>query len=86
MILVLMFSVQNFLAGWSLSILANWQAGAHATYNPNNIPGVSNNVQWVDYYGVNMRLAKDFQEFANISGFNVQLYLDITNPFNFKYP
>ncbi len=75
----------KLLGGWSLSILANWHAGAHATYNPNNVPGVSNNVQWVDYYGVDMRLAKNFQEFANIKGFNVQLYIDITNPFNFRF-
>ncbi len=76
---------RKLLGGWSLSILANWNSGAHVTYNPNNIPGVSNNVQWVDYYGVDMRLAKNFQQFANISGFNIQLYLDVTNPFNIKF-
>ncbi len=79
------FMGTNPFGGWSLSILANWQAGAHATYNPNNIPGVSNNVQWVDYYGVDMRIAKDFRGFANLSGLNFQLYLDITNVFNFKF-
>lgn len=74
------------LAGWSLSILANWRAGAHATYNPNNIPGVSNNVQWVDSWSANMRLAKDFRGFGDLLGnLNFQIYLDITNVFNFKF-
>ena len=77
------FMGTNPLGAWSLSILANWQAGAHATYNPNNVPGVSNNVQWVDYFGVDMRLAKDF--LSLLPGMNLQLYLDITNVFNFKF-
>ncbi len=75
----------NPLGGWSLSILANWQAGAHATYNPNNIPGLSSNVQWVDSYSLDMRLAKDFRGFADLPGVNFQLYLDVTNVFNFKF-
>ncbi|MCX6150031.1 MAG: TonB-dependent receptor [Ignavibacteriales bacterium] len=75
----------NPLGGWSLSILANWQSGAHATYNPNNIPGVSNNVQWVDYFGADMRLAKDFRGFGDLLKLNFQLYLDISNVFNFKF-
>ena len=74
----------NPLGGWSLSLLANWQAGAHATYNPNNIPGVSNNVQWADYYNVDMRLAKDFRAFL-VPGMDCQFYMDITNVFNFKF-
>ncbi len=79
------FMGTNPLGNWSLSILANWQSGAHATYNPNNIPGVSNNVQWVDYFGVDMRLSKDFSGFANLSGVNFQIYMDVTNVFNLKY-
>ncbi len=73
------------LSGLSLSILANWQSGEHATYNPNNIPGVLNNVQWVDYFNVDMRIAKDFRGIANLTGVNFQIYLDVTNVFNFKY-
>ncbi len=74
----------NPLGGWSLSILANWNAGAYTTYNPAGIPGVLNNVQWVDYYDVDMRLAKDFRAFP-IRGLDFQLYMDITNVFNFKF-
>lgn len=75
----------NPLGGWSLSILANWRAGAHATYNPNNIPGISNNVQWVDYWGFDMRLSKNFNPFGEMLKMNMVLYLDITNVFNLKY-
>jgi len=74
----------NPLGGLSLSILANWHAGAHATYNPNNIPGVSNNVQWVDYFNVDMRLSKDFQGLKNLLNFDLQIYFDISNVFNLK--
>lgn len=74
----------NPLGGWSLSLLAIWKAGAHDTYNPNSIPGVSNNVQWVDYYDVDMRLARQLSDFP-VRGLNMQIYLDITNLFNFKF-
>lgn len=74
----------NPLGGWSLSLIANWQAGAYNTYNPASIPGVANNVQWVDYYNVDMRLAKNFHVFP-IRGGDFQLYMDITNVFNFKF-
>jgi outer membrane receptor protein involved in Fe transport len=74
------------LSGWSLSIIANWRAGSHATYNPYNIPGVSNNVQWVDYWGADLRLAKDFRGFGDLlKNFSFQIYMDITNVFNFKF-
>lgn len=72
------------LGGWSLSLIANWRSGAHATYNPNNITGVLNNVQWVDYYGLDMRISKSFEEIASL-GLNFQVYLDINNVFNTKY-
>ncbi len=78
------FGGSNPLGGWSLSLIASWQDGSYATYNPASVPGVSNNVQWVDYYNVDMRLAKDFRAFP-LSGTEFQLYMDITNVFNFKF-
>ena len=72
------------LGGWSLSLIASWQSGSYTTYNPAGIPGVQNNVEWVDQFNVNMRLAKNFQGFP-IRGANFQLYMDVTNVFNFKY-
>jgi len=65
----------------TLNILADWKTGAYETYNPHQIPGVVDNVQWVDWYNVNMRLAKDF----NLGKFNLRFYVDITNVFNTKH-
>lgn len=72
------------LGGWSLSLLGAWQAGSYFTYNPAGIPGLTNNVQWVDYYNVDMRLAKAFRGFP-IKGADFQLYVDINNVFDFKF-
>jgi outer membrane receptor protein involved in Fe transport len=69
------------LAGWSLNILGNWQAGSYATYNPNSIPGVVDNVQWDDWYNVDIRLMKTFL----FSGYDLQVYMDVENVFNFKH-
>ncbi len=69
------------LAGWVLNILADWRAGAYATYNPNSIPGVVDNVQWRDWYGVDIRFMKAFR----IDDYELQLYVDVQNVFNFKH-
>ncbi len=69
------------LADWSANILANWREGAYTTYNPNNIPGVLNNVQWRDYYNIDLRLSKQIA----FHGLQVQLYCDISNLLNVKY-
>jgi len=74
------FGIQP-LADWSLNLLASWRAGAFETYNPNNIPGVVDNVRWKNYYNVDLRFSKMLQ----IDRFQVQLYLDMTNVLNTKY-
>ena len=69
------------LEGWSINLLGNWQSGSYATYNPNTIPGVLDNVQWEDSYNVDVRLAK----VVRIINYEVQIYLDVQNVFNFKH-
>jgi outer membrane receptor protein involved in Fe transport len=69
------------LEGWRLNVLANWQAGSYATYNPNSIPGVVDNVQWRDNFDVDLRLMKTIE----LYGFDVQVYMDIQNVFNWKF-
>jgi len=71
----------NPLGGWSLNILGTWQAGSFATYNPNSIPGVVDNVQWRDWYNVDVRLMKAL----HIDRFDLQVYMDVMNVFNFKH-
>ncbi len=71
----------HVLGNWYLNLLANWRAGAYATYNPHNIPGVMDNVRWRDTYSFDMRLTKSLK----FSRYEVQAYLDITNLFNLKF-
>ncbi|MGQ9561271.1 MAG: TonB-dependent receptor [Candidatus Oleimicrobiaceae bacterium] len=68
------------LGMWNLNVLASWRAGAYETYNPHNIPGLVDNVQWKDYYNLDLRLAKTFR----ISRYDIQFYVDVTNALNLK--
>ncbi|MDZ7263054.1 MAG: TonB-dependent receptor [candidate division KSB1 bacterium] len=72
---------QHVLGNWYLNLLASWRAGAYATYNPHNIPGVVDNVRWRDNYNFDMRLTKSFK----LARYELQAYLDITNVFNLKF-
>jgi len=65
----------------SFNILADWRAGSYETYNPNNIPGIINNVKWRDWFNIDIRLAK----VINIGKINIQLYMDVANMFDLKY-
>ncbi len=69
------------LGGINLNILATWKAGSYSTYNPNNIDGVVNNVQWVDSYGIDLRLTKSIQ----LKNADLQLYVDVSNVLNTKF-
>ncbi len=66
---------------WRLNILANWKTGRYYTYNPYGIPGVVDDTQWKDWYNVDLKLTKSFK----LAMFDVSLYMDIRNVFNFKY-
>lgn len=74
----------NFLnqlaANWDLTIFAKWSAGTYFTWNPLGKEDIESNMQYPDYYMVDLRLSKSF----NIAGFNTTFYADITNVFNIK--
>jgi len=72
--------LNGLTSDWRMTIFAEWKAGKYFTYNPLNIPTVSNNMQWPDYYMVDLRLSKSF----SIAGINTTLFIDISNVFNFK--
>ena len=61
-----------------LNVLVNWSQGGYTTYNPKNISGIENNVQYVDYFDAKIRIAKTIL----ISDFSVQFYADVSNLFN----
>jgi hypothetical protein len=67
------------LSDWHVSIFGEWKAGNYFTF-PDDIPYINNNLQWPDYYMVDLRLSKTFR----IAGFNSTFYVDINNVFNFK--
>jgi outer membrane receptor protein involved in Fe transport len=64
----------------SLNVLAEWKTGRYETYNPNLIPGIENNVQWVDFLNIDLRLSKIF----NFDNFDMIFYLDISNLLDHK--
>jgi outer membrane receptor protein involved in Fe transport len=68
----------NILGDFMVSVLLNWSAGGWETYNPQNAPGIVNNIQHVDYFDASMRASKS----VNFKHFGVQLYVDISNLFN----
>jgi outer membrane receptor for ferrienterochelin and colicin len=70
----------NFLGNWNISIFATYKAGSFFTWNPLNDPFLNNNLEWPDYYMVNLKISKTI----NVGITNVSLYLDIDNIFNFK--
>ncbi|MDW7678958.1 MAG: TonB-dependent receptor [bacterium] len=71
----------NFLGNWNLNLLAFWKTGRYETFNPHNIPGLVDNVQWKDYYNFDLRLSKS----VSINRYNFQFYIDVTNVFNLKH-
>ena len=69
------------LSEWNLSILADWHTGSYETWNPRSIPGVVDDVHWKNWTNVDMRISKMVHLTRMI---DVQLYMDITNVFNYK--
>ncbi|MFH1212481.1 MAG: TonB-dependent receptor [Candidatus Neomarinimicrobiota bacterium] len=72
---------QYLLGGWKLNILADWRAGQYETFNPQNLPGIVDDVRWKDWQNVDMRISK-IMVFGSVS---IQTYVDISNVFNYKY-
>lgn len=74
----------NPLSDWRLSLLGNYQAGPYFTWaggGNSNIQGLKNNVQYKDYYNLDLRLTKTF----NFSRANIQVFMDATNVLNLKH-
>ncbi len=69
------------LSEWSFNIVTEWTTGRWFTWNPNNIPGISYNVQWNDFSDIKLKISKSIH-YGNI---DIRFYLDCFNLFNFKY-
>jgi hypothetical protein len=63
-------------------ILASWNSGFYFTWvGGGSFPGVSNNIQWRDSYGMDIRLSKSFQLLDRV---NLMLFMDVNNVLNLK--
>ena len=74
----------SLLGDWRLDLIGTWQSGFYFTWaggGGSSIPGVQNNLQWRDYYNVDLRISKNFK----IAKLNLQFYMDIYNVLNLKY-
>jgi hypothetical protein len=74
------FAGQNALGDWHFNFITEWLAGWYGTWNPYGVRGIQYNVQWNDYYNVDLRITKQFP-FKN---FDIKFIADISNLFNFK--
>jgi outer membrane receptor protein involved in Fe transport len=74
------FSRNGILGDWRIAFYGEWKTGKYFTYNPLNKLHVSNNLQWPDYYMIDMKISKTF----NFAGINATFNLDINNLFNIK--
>jgi outer membrane receptor protein involved in Fe transport len=64
-----------------MNILASWQAGSYESWNGSGVTtGVENNLQWLDYYGMDIKISKDF----NFGPVGLQFFAQINNVFNIK--
>ncbi len=71
----------HLLGGWAINMIYTWQSGAYETFLPRG-PDETNNVQWVDYSNMNLRIRKQIRK---IFGTQPELYISITNLFDQKY-
>ena len=69
------------LGGWSVNLLYKYEAGQHFTYNPEERPGVENNMQWVDWHNFDLRLGRLF-DFNNTW---VRFFVEVANLLDSKY-
>jgi len=66
-----------------INILASWSSGTYFSWTgPGGTrPGYSNNIQWKDYWNVDVRISKTFK-FGPAA---IEIFADISNVFNIKY-
>jgi len=76
------FEGLGLLTDWRLSLIGSWRSGSYTTWTggSGSIAGISNNVQWRDSWGLDMRLSKNLK-FGPV---NLQVFADINNVLNIK--
>lgn len=75
------FSNFQPFGGWKLNLLGNYNTGSYATYNPNSIPGLVDNIQWKNQYNLDVKLSKSLEN----NFMKVNLFLDMKNALNSQF-
>jgi len=76
------------LGDWRINFLGEWRQGAPSTWDGDSFsingtgrdPRIAYNVNWKDYYALDLRLSKNFQTAIG----RAQFFVDVTNVFNIK--
>ncbi len=73
----------GLLTDWRMGVIGTWRSGYYLTWTggSGSIPGISNNLQWRDSYGLDLRFSKNIK-FGPV---NLQIFADINNALNIKY-
>ncbi len=76
------FMDNGLLSDWHLGLFPAWKAGAFYTFSPGgkDKPEFANNIQWPDYWNLDLRLTKYVEILDALWSF----YLEVNNVFNFK--
>ncbi len=70
------------LENWRMNLMGSWQAGHYFTWAGGGAAprGVVNNVQWRDYYNVELRISREFV----VADTRIQFFMDMDNVLNTK--
>ncbi len=71
---------QNILGAWHFAFIGDFVGGRKITWNPMSIPGMQYNLPRVDYYNLDLKVAKVFK----FDKFSVKFFADIYNLLNTK--
>lgn len=66
--------------GWRITFFGQWQAGSYFTWNPLSDPTVENNLQWPDYWALDVKMNKSF----TLMGLQTTLAVEVKNLLNLK--
>ncbi len=72
---------ENVIGNWHFNFISNWAQGSWFTWNPLSVAGIKYNVQWKDYFNMDLRVSKVF----TFDSFDLKFFADISNLFNLKH-
>jgi hypothetical protein len=71
------------LADWRIGFLGSWTSGYYFSWSGGGgaIPGLENNVQWRDFWNLDLRFSRTFR----VSDNRFNFFIDLNNVFNTRY-